>query len=182
LRGKRLARISRIISAQVNRLAQFGECVIQRFAALILQQCDASPALAFERVGSRSKCGRPGVDRGRRPARGAGARRRSRPLRDRASASLTNPTIEVASMGPNDRALRPRDRDLIDQRGGVQIPSWGGVNRRRQGVQRSLLAPFDAGRIASGPVRRGLWTKIFRWVTGPQCLKAPLDRKPPQQT
>ena len=92
------ARLRRVIAAEIDRLADFGERVIERLAGLGLQEGDEAPVPCLDEIGRALEAS--GAFRGRRHV--PGGRRASRALdrlrRKRASASMTSPT-GAPSMG-----------------------------------------------------------------------------------
>ena len=69
LRRKRDPRLRGIIAAVIDRLAQFGERIVERLAAFVLQQRDQPAAVDLEPVGGAFERGGALVDRRRRPGR-----------------------------------------------------------------------------------------------------------------
>ena len=76
LRRKRDARLRGVIAAIVDRLAQLGERVVERLAALALQQREQPAAIDLEPVGGAFEHGGALIDRRCRPGRESGRRRR----------------------------------------------------------------------------------------------------------
>ncbi len=69
---KSTARLRGIIAAIIDRLAQFGERVIERLAGLVLQQSEEPAAIRLEPVGGAFEHRGALLDRRRRPGRKAG--------------------------------------------------------------------------------------------------------------
>ena len=83
LRRQRRARLRRVIAAIIDGLAQLGERIVERLAALVLQQCEQRAAFLLEPIGGAfERCGALGRGR-RRPGREPGRGRRHRRVRDR---------------------------------------------------------------------------------------------------
>ena len=180
LRGEQPPRLGGVVAAEVDRLADLGDAVVQRLAALAGQQRHQPVALA-------PRSGRP-AGRGRRRARPpARATTRAKPSfaarHDRVD-RFNRQLHHVADTGLSvDRADdRPRRSPSALPRGG-QRPCGDRRSpaRRHAGEQRAELggaAEFQPRRVLRGPARRGRAAAGTRlWRTRPPPSSSAAGRR-----
>ncbi len=97
-----LARLGRVVAAEIDGLAQLRDRIVDRLAAFVAQQRQQRPALPLQRVGHAVEAG--GAGRSRRRAPGA----EGRPARRNKACSP--PSGSAAGMGPSPRAFMPPSR------------------------------------------------------------------------
>ena len=147
--AEQLAPLRRVIAAEVDRLAQLGDGVVEGLAALGLQEVDEPTAPGLDEVGGALERG--GAARGRRLAPGAKARAR---CRHRAVRRLGGGFGHVAdNRGAVDRAehrpLRMRDNAAVDHRRGMDRRHPEHLHLGDECVEGRLMAELDAVRVAA---------------------------------
>ena len=146
-RGEFRLGLGGVVAAEIDRLAQFGDGVVERLAGLGLQQGQQQAAALLHQIGGLAQGG--GAAAGRRGVPGGEAAWAARRRRSASAASASRTVADRLAVDRRQhRARRAAGSLAVDDRAGFREGLGGAAAISRQQRLEALgMAEFDAGRV-----------------------------------